>query len=55
MTWEEIERQYKGEWVLVEVTKISEDYEVLEGNILCHDADEEAFKKKAKVFRPKVF
>ena len=55
MKWEEIEKQYKGEWVFLEVTKANEDYDVLEAEVLCHDSDEEDFLKKTKNFQPKAF
>ena len=55
MKWKEIEKQYKGEWVFVEVTKANEVYDVLEAEVLCHDRDEENLLKKAKDFHPKSF
>jgi len=55
MKWEEIEKQYKGEWVFVEVTKASENHEVLEGEVLCYGPNEETLIKEAKSFHPKAF
>ena len=43
MKWKEIEKQYQGEWVFVEVTAFDEDYNVIEGNVLIHDTDNERF------------
>ncbi len=54
MKWEEIEKEYKGEWVFVEVTKTNEDYDILEAKVLCHAPDEEALLKESKNFHPKA-
>jgi len=54
MKWEEIEQQYKGEWVFVDVTKNNEDYDILEAEVLCHDRDEETLLKKTKNFHPQA-
>ena len=50
MKWEKIEEQYKGEWVFVEVTAFSEDYNVIEGNVVIHDPDDGQFWDKVKKF-----
>jgi hypothetical protein len=52
MKWQEVEKRYKHEWVFVEITKMDDDYEVLEGNVLIHDADDERFWKKVDAFEP---
>jgi len=52
MKWEEIEKQYKDQRVFVEVTKMDEDYEVLEGNVVFSDTNEKRFWKRVKHFQP---
>ena len=55
MKWEEIEQKFQNEWVIVEVTRADEDYEVLEGNVLYHDPNDDRFWKEVKQFKPKTF
>ncbi len=55
MNWKEIEQRFKDEWVLVEVTQASEDYEIVEGEVLCHDPDEDRFRKQVDPLHPKEF
>ena len=50
MEWKEIEKRYKDEWVFVEVAKMDDNYEVLEGNILIHDSEDERFWKRVDAF-----
>jgi hypothetical protein len=35
----EIVKKYKNEWVLIEVKKIDEDYNLKEGNVIAHSKD----------------
>jgi hypothetical protein len=56
MKWEQIKRQFDGEWVLIEVTKAKDEtFEILEGEILYHDADEERVRNKVGELQPKAF
>jgi hypothetical protein len=49
MKWKEIQRQYKDEWVLIEATQFDEEnYEILEGEVLCHSNDYEKFAKQSQ-------
>ena len=49
MKWQEIQQRYKNEWVLVEVTRFDEEnYEILEGVVLCHSDDYEEFAKQSR-------
>ena len=56
MKWKQIKSQFDGEWVLIEVTKAkAETFEILEGEVLYHDMDEEKVRNKVQEFHPKAF
>ncbi len=46
MKWEEILRQYKDEWVLIDVKDIDDDFMIKEGDIIAHSKDKEEIHKK---------
>lgn len=45
MTMEEIEAQFKNEWVLVGDPELDEYMEVVRGTVLCHSADRDEFDR----------
>ncbi len=56
MKWEEIEKKFDGEWVLIECIKVDPDtFGVSEGNILYHSADMGKVYTKLLEIRPKEY
>jgi len=49
----EIKRKYKGEWVLIEYTKLSEDLSVVEGEVIAHSVDKDFIYKEQLRFKNK--
>lgn len=41
MTWEEICRQYAGQWVLIEYQQLDEQLNVIEGQVFAHSPEKE--------------
>ncbi len=41
MTWEEIRRQYAGQWVLIEYQQLDEQLNVVEGEVVAHSPEKE--------------
>ena len=41
MTFEEIEQNYKGQWVLIAYTETDEDLQVVKGKVIAHSANKE--------------
>lgn len=39
MRWAEIVKKFKNEWVLIEVKKIDEEYNLKEGDVIAHSKD----------------
>lgn len=48
---EEIEAQFKNQWVLVGDPELDEYLEVVRGKVLCHSADRDEFDRAARAFR----
>ena len=55
LTIEEIESQFKSEWVLVEDPQTNESLEVQRGKVLHHSKDRDEVYRKAVALRPKRF
>ncbi len=55
MKWEKIVKEFKNEWVLLEVEKVDPDFSVKEGKVLAHSQDKNEIYKKVLEFRPKSF
>ena len=50
MRIEEIRKLYPDEWVLIEYSKLDDDLNVLEGEVIAHSADkEEIYQAQMKV------
>ena len=47
LTMEEIERNFDGEWVLIEDVETDERLEVLRGKVVFHGKDKEQLHKRA--------
>ncbi len=41
MTFEEIEQNYDGQWVLIAYTETDEDLKVVKGKVIAHSANKE--------------
>ncbi len=46
MTWEEICKNYAGQWVLIEYRKLDEQLNVVEGDVIAHSTDKEQIYKQ---------
>lgn len=55
MKWDQIERAFRGEWVLIECIQVDEAFHVVEGNVLYHAADKEKVYRKLLELRPKEY
>ncbi len=56
MKWEEIQKKFWGEWVLIECIKVDSDtFGVSEGNVLYHSADMGSVYSKLLEIRPKEY
>ena len=55
MKWDEIKEAFKDEWVLVQVEKVDESYNVIEGEVLAHSKDKDQVYQKLLQIRPKQF
>jgi hypothetical protein len=55
MKWEEIKETFKDEWVLVQVQKVDESFNVIEGEVLAHSKDKDQVYQKLLQIRPKHF
>jgi len=51
LTWEEIERRYPDEWVLIANPELGSEDQVLTGTVACHAADRERVGRKAARLR----
>jgi len=51
LTWEEIERRYPDEWVLIANPELGSEDEVLTGLVACHGADRVKVGRKAVELR----
>ena len=47
---EEIEAQFKNEWVLAGDLELDDRLEVARGKVLCHNADRDEFDRAAREF-----
>ncbi len=45
MKWEDIRRQYAGQWVLIEYQQLDEQLNVVEGEVVAHSAEKEEMYK----------
>ncbi len=46
MKMQQIRKLYKGEWVLIEYTKLDEDLKVVEGEVIAHSPNKEEIYRK---------
>jgi len=55
MKWEQIQRSFRGEWVLIECVRLDEEFHVVEGNVLYHNTDKDKVYRKVLELRPKEY
>lgn len=55
MKWEDIKSAFKDQWVLIQVEKVDESLNVVEGEVLAHSKDKDEVHKKLLQIRPKEF
>jgi hypothetical protein len=51
LTWQEIERRYPDEWVLLDALEITSSLEVLSGRVVFHSRDEDEVGRKSAELR----
>ncbi len=55
MKWLDIKNNFRNQWVLVEVEKVDESFNLLEGEVLAHSKDKDEIYQKLLKIRPKEF
>jgi hypothetical protein len=55
MKWKDIKTTFKDQWVLIEVEKVDETFNVVEGEVLAHSKDKNEVYQKLLQVRPKEF
>jgi len=55
MKWEDIKKAFKDQWVLIEVEKVDESFNVVEGKVLAHSKDKNEVYQKLLQTRPEEF
>ena len=55
MKWKDIRKAFKDQWVLIQVEKVDESLNVVEGEVLAHSKDKDEAYKKLLQIRPKEF
>ena len=55
MKWKEIEKKYKKQWILVDVIKVDQNLNTVEGNVIAHSTDKEDIYKALLEKKPKKF
>ena len=55
MKWKDIKNKFKNQWVLIEVEKVDESFNPLEGEVLAHSKDKDEIYQKLLKIKPKEF
>ena len=55
MKWKDIKRAFRDQWVLIEVGKVDQRLNIVEGQVLAHSKDKDEVYKKLLEIRPKEF
>lgn len=53
LSYTEIQKQYKSEWVLIEDPETEEDLRIKGGKVLWHSKDRDELYRKAREMKPK--
>jgi hypothetical protein len=55
MKWVDIKKNFRNQWVLIEVKHVDESFNVLEGEVLAHSKDKDEIYQKLLKIKPKEF
>ncbi len=55
MKWEDIKKNFEDEWVLIKVDKVSDNFDLLEGEVLANSKDKDQVYRKLLEIKPKEF
>jgi hypothetical protein len=55
MKWVDIKKNFRNQWVLIEVKNVDESFNVLEGEVLAHSKDKDEIYQNLLKIRPKEF
>ena len=55
MKWVDIKKNFRNQWVLIEVKNVDESFNVLEGEVLAHSKDKDEIYQKLLKIKPKEF
>jgi len=55
MKWADIKKKFRDQWVLIEVQKVDESFNVLEGKVLAHSKDKDEIYQRLLQIRPREF
>jgi hypothetical protein len=55
MKWDEIQKTFENEWVLVKIGRVDENFHVLEGEVLAHSKDKDEVYKELLRIKPEEF
>ena len=55
MKWVDIKKNFKNQWVLIEVEKVDESFNLLSGEVLAHTNDKDEIYQKLLQIKPKEF
>ena len=55
MKWTDIKKNFKNQWVLIEVEKVDESFNLLSGEVLAHSKDKDEIYQKLLEIKPKEF
>lgn len=55
MKWQEIKKTFQDQWVLIDVKKVDENFDIVEGEVLAYSKDKNEIYQKLLQIRPKEF
>jgi len=55
MKWVDIKKNFRNQWVLIEVKNVDESFNVLEGEVLANSKDKDEIYQKLLKIKPKEF
>jgi hypothetical protein len=55
MKWQDIKKTFQDQWVLIDVKKVDENFDIVEGEVLAHSKDKNEIYQKLLQIRPKEF
>ncbi len=55
MKWKEIKKNYKDQWVLIEVREVDDSFKITDGNVLASSKDKNEIYQKLLQIKPSEF